>query len=166
MQHQFSGPHHPQPNDILESIHFCLQKESLQDLQHQKLHWSKQRLHTIVQPARTDAKPSSYMSLPRKIPDVQDVGKPSEPVATELHIDSQVCRNGCKILSSKTTPVCPDNSKSGLEVKYTYICNWHANRKMKDLHYYNIRPRKANHFLHSPITPRACWNTTECCVFQ
>ena len=85
----------------------------------QKLQWRahKEKMCITVQPAEVSTKSSSCKMLPRKVLDIEDAGKPSEPVATGLHIDNQVGRNSCRILLSKTTQVCPGNSKSGLGVK-------------------------------------------------
>ena len=77
----------------------------------------KERPCTIGQPAKVGAKPSSCKSLPRKVPDVQDTGKSSYLIATGLYIDGHVGRNSCKILSSKTSPVHQESSKSSLGVR-------------------------------------------------
>ena len=49
--------------------------------------------------------------------DVQDANKPTELDATGLQIDSQVGRESHKILLSKTTTACQENSTPGLGVK-------------------------------------------------
>ena len=74
--------------------------EFLTNLQWQELQQNKkkEKLCTTVQPAEAGTNPRSCKPLPRKIPYVWDAGKPSEPVATCLHIDSQ---GDTKILSSK-----------------------------------------------------------------
>ena len=60
--------------------------------------------------------------------DVQDNGKLSEPDDTGLDIGRQVSEESCKILSTKTTPVCHSSRKSGLQVKlarlYDEKCTW------------------------------------------
>ena len=50
-------------------------------------------------------------------PEIQYQSKSSEPGTTGLHIDSQVGINNCNTVSSKTTPACQGNSKSGLGVE-------------------------------------------------
>ena len=71
---------------------------------------------TNVQPVKAKTKSTSCKTLPRKVPDIQDFDKPSELVATGLHIEAQVGRDSHKILMSKITPVHTWNSKSGLGV--------------------------------------------------
>ena len=70
-----------------------------------------------VQLQKVDAEPDSCRLLPWEVPDKQCADKPSEFIATGLHIDSLISRNSHKSLSLKTTPVCSENSKSGLAVK-------------------------------------------------
>ena len=51
---------------------------------------------------------------PEKVLDIQDAGKPSEKDHAGLHIDNQVGKQGYKILTLTTSPVCQKNSNSGL----------------------------------------------------
>ena len=48
---------------------------------------SKDKLCTTVQASRFGAKCNSFMPPHRKILGIEDTGKPSESVATGLHID-------------------------------------------------------------------------------
>ena len=59
--------------------------------------------------------------MPKKIPDVEDTHKPSDPVTAGLDIETQVGRNSCKTLISQTNPVCLRHSKSGLGVKFMEV---------------------------------------------
>ena len=49
-----------------------------------------------------------------KLLDVQDVCKSSELVDIKVHIDSQVSKPGCNILTSKTSPGYQNDNKPGL----------------------------------------------------
>ena len=75
-----------------------------------------------VQSAETGTRLTSSKTTPGKVPDMQDAVKASELVATRFHIENQVDRNSHKILIPKGTPVCPQNSKSGLQVKQGDTC--------------------------------------------
>ena len=104
---------------------------------------------TTVQPAEVGAKPRPYKPLPRKVLDVWDPDKPSEPILTGLHINSKVGRNSQKILLSKITPVCQENSKPSLEAKLgkvqtvKTIDTLDMYKKIKTfLHDFNLWPRK------------------------
>ena len=70
---------------------------------------------TTVQPSEVGAKPSSCKSPLRKVLDVEDADKSSNPVATGLQTDSKVGKESHKVFTAKTTPVC-HRSKSGLLV--------------------------------------------------
>ena len=65
------------------------------------------------------------MMLTEKIPDIQDADKPSEPVATGLHIETKVSRKSHKAMISEITLICPQNSKSGFGGKLRKV---HATR--------------------------------------
>ena len=91
-----------------------------------------------------------YKSLPGKVLDVQTVRKPSEMVDTGLHIGSQAGKQGHKISSLKTSPVCPNNSNSCLGVMIDRV-NKDISRNMapkgvrnskKVTHEYNLCPRQ------------------------
>ena len=73
------------------------------------------KLHITVQPDRAGAKSSTSKSPLGMVIDVQDAGKLSDPVATVLHIESQVGKP-CNIMLSKTNLVCPQGNKSSLGV--------------------------------------------------
>ena len=45
-----------------------------------------------------------------------DTGRPSEQVVRGFHVETQVDKDCCKTLISKSTPKCQKNSTSGLEV--------------------------------------------------
>ena len=70
-------------------------EELLPDLQWQKLQKNakREKLCTNIQPLEVSTKPISFMLMPKEVSDVQDAGKPSEPVTKGLHIDSNLGRN-------------------------------------------------------------------------
>ena len=116
-------------------------KDSLPGLQWQKLLQCNEKPHTPVQSAEVGTKSSSRKKLSERVPDIQDADVSSELVATGLNIETQAGRNSHKTLISKTSPVCPQNNKSGLGVTLRDI---HASSSSETSPYqYNLRPTKA-----------------------
>ena len=70
-----------------------------------------------VQPAEVGAKLSPSKSPLRKLIDVQDTEKSSQPYSTGLHTESQVDRTGHNILNLKTSQVCHSSNKYHLLVE-------------------------------------------------
>ena len=68
--------------------------------------------YATVQPAKVGAEPRSCKPPSGRLPDVQDAGKLSNPVATDLHIETQADKNSHNTLIAKATLICPKNSKS------------------------------------------------------
>ena len=61
-----------------------------------------------------EGKNNQKMHPGTKILDIQDTSKLSELVETEVHIDSDLCKPGCNIMTSETSPVCLNENKPWL----------------------------------------------------
>ena len=74
-----------------------LTEETLPDIEWQKVQQCNKKLCITVHPVEFSEKPNSCKTLPRRVPDMQDADKLSEPVASRLHIETHIGRSCCKI---------------------------------------------------------------------
>ena len=72
-----------------------------------------------IQSSRESTRHTVHKMLPGKqILDIQDAAKSLELVDMVIHIDGQIRRAHCTILTSKTSTVCQNSNKCGLRVKH------------------------------------------------
>ena len=71
---------------------------------------------TPVHPSREMQSLAHVSHLPQTFL-ITDTGKSSELDDTGIHIEFQVGKEKCEVLTTKTTPACHSSSKSGVRVK-------------------------------------------------